>query len=417
MSSNENEMERTNPQPNSNEGANPNQQQTNTEVKNEPSTQNNPQDSSSQQPNISIQNIESQSQEQNNPNNSQPPENQPQVNQPESSQPQPQPQPQAQQIQTQPQIPIQAPPQNENKIVFEFPMNNYCSIENIKEIEACEPDRKKSVITKRIRNIKTKIENILKKHERYTLFSLYYRLYNIFISNRQYGKDPKNLFKEKDPSYRMKVTDYQFSEVLDQLNCQLSQEEVDLILKSLKQKTNTLYSYDEFLSNVYNIQANERGQMRLIYQQCNFYFNDYLYSFRHFIQDNKIDYNTCYIRASSGMSALTLDIFKKFLNEMGFNIWQESEVEYLFSALCDANYYAEHIELKTNGYVSKDLLFKVITLNDINEGEFNKSGDVGQPAIKPNTEWLKNIKNFTEGSKEVYKKNLKNYLKAYMKRP
>ena len=413
MSSNENEMERTNPQPNSNEGANPNQQQTNTEVKNEPSTQNNPQDSSSQQPNISIQNIESQSQEQNNPNNSQPPENQPQVNQPESSQPQPQPQPQAQQIQTQPQIPIQAPPQNENKIVFEFPMNNYCSIENIKEIEACEPDRKKSVITKRIRNIKTKIENILKKHERYTLFSLYYRLYNIFISNRQYGKDPKNLFKEKDPSYRMKVTDYQFSEVLDQLNCQLSQEEVDLILKSLKQKTNTLYSYDEFLSNVYNIQANERGQMRLIFQQCNFYFNDYLYSFRHFIQDNKIDYNTCYIRASSGMSALTLDIFKKFLNEMGFNIWQESEIEYLFSALCDANYYAEHIELKTNGYVSKDLLFKVITLNDINEGEFNKSGDVGQPAIKPNTEWLKNIKNFTEGSKEVYKKNYESFKKLF----
>ena len=99
------------------------------------------------------------------------------------------------------------------------------------------------------------------------------------------------------------VTDYEFSKVIDQLNFQLTQDEVELILKSLKQKTNTLYSYKEFLLNVSNIQVNESGQMRLIYQQCNFYFNDYLYSFRHFIQDNKIDYNTCYIRASSGMSA------------------------------------------------------------------------------------------------------------------
>jgi len=292
-------------------------------------------------------------------------------------------------------------------------MNNYCSIENLKEIEACEPDRKKSIITKRIKTIRDKIEKILKEHERYTLFSLYYKLYNNFMGNRQYGKDPKNFFKEKDPSYRMKVTDYQFSEVLDQLNCQLSQEDIDLILKSLKQKTNKLYSYEEFLSNVYNIQANESGQMRLIFQQCNFYFNDYLYSFRHFIQDNKIDYNTCYVRASSGMSALTFDIFKKFLNEIGFNMWQESEIEYLFSALCDANYYAERIELKTNTYVSKDTLFKVITLNDINEEEFFKSGEVSQPAIKPNTEWVKNIKNFTEGSKEVYKKNYESFQKLF----
>ena len=411
MASNENEMERTTLQPNTNENTNPNPQQTNTGIINDTSTQNNPQESSSQQPNISIQTLDNQPQIQTIPNNTNPPENQPQVNQPENSQPQPQPQPQ--QFPTQPQIPIQAPPENENKIVFEYQMNNYCSIENIKEIEACEPDKKKSIITKRIRNIKTKIDNILKKHDRYTLFSLYYRLYNIFISNRQYGKDPRNLFKEKDPSFRMKVTDYQFSEVLDQLNCQLTQDEIELILKSLKQKTNTLYSYEEFLLNVANIQVNESGQMRLIYQQCNFYFNDYLYSFRHFIQDNKIDYNTCYIRASSGMSALSFDIFKKFLNEIGFNIWQESEIEYLFSALCDSNYFAEHIELKTNAFVSKDILFKVITLNDINEEEFNKSGEVSQPAIKPNTEWLKNIKNFTEGSKEVYKKNYQSFQKLF----
>ena len=333
MASNENEMERANPNPQENQNQNQNLPQTNPEVKNETSTQNNPKESDNQQPNITIQNFDNQSQEQNNPNKSQPQENQPQenqakenqpqVNQPQVSQPQvnqpentqPQPQPQPQQFQTLPEIPVQAPPENENKIVFSFTMNNYCSIENIKEIETCEPDRKKSIITKRIKIIGSKINDILKKHEKYTLFSIYYRLYNIFMSNRQYGKDPKNLFKEKDPSYRMKVTDYQFSEVLDQLNCQLSQNEIDLILKSLKQKTNTLYSYEEFLSNVYNIRVNENGQMRLIYQQCNFYFNDYLYSFRHFIQDNKIDYNTCYIRASSGMTALTFDIFKKFLNE------------------------------------------------------------------------------------------------------
>ena len=297
------------------------------------------------------------------------------------------------QIQAQPQLPP------ENKIIFLHPMINYCSEEKIKEIESCPPSNIFLIVKKRIDDITLKLNDILKNHEKYALFGIYYNLVNIFLSNRQRGNDPQLLFESKDPKKILKISDFAFSEVLTMLNCQLTADQLNLILKSLTQKTNTLYSYDEFLKKVYNIQQEENGQMKEIYKQCSFYFNDYLYSFRHYIQDNKIDYKNAFMRCCAGITTLTFELFNKFLDEIGFKIGHQKEKEYIFSALCEDNYFAGYMQEKTNVIILQKTLFEIAKQSDISEEDFIRSGNVAVN-VKKNSEWVKNIKNYTEGSKQ-----------------
>ena len=302
--------------------------------------------------------------------------------------------------QVQPQIVI------EKKINFTHPMNNYCSEEKIKELEASPPGGVFKIVNKRFEDITHKLENILNYHERYTLYKIYYKLNYHFALIRQYGKDPQASFLEKDPKSILKISDFDFSDVLQRLNCQLTTEDVSLILKSLRQKTNTLYSYDEFMKNVYNIKINENGQMKTIYQQCRYYFDDYIYSYRHYIQDNKIDYKGAFDRACPGMTILTYEYFQKFLNEIGLKFGHDQEKLYLFNVLCDSN-----IEKQ----VSTKTLFDMAELSDISEEDFIKSGVISFENVKVNTDWIKNIKNYTEGSKDLYKKNYESFEKTFKK--
>ena len=313
--------------------------------------------------------------------------------------------------QVQPQSQPQLPP--EKKIIFNYPMYNYCSEEKIKEIENCPPMNLFALVNKRKEEVSFKLQDILSKHEQYTLFQLYYKISKIFLTNKQYGKDPKSFFKAKDPSLRLKISDFDFNEVLNMLNCQLKTDEFNLILKSLTQKTNTLYSYDEFLQKVNNIQKEENGQIRNIYKQCSFYFNDYLYSFRHYIQDNRIDYKNAFIRVCGGMTTLTYEIFSKFLNEIGFKIGHEQEKQFLFSSLSENNYYPGYMYVNINTFILKKTLFEMAELSDITEEEFIKSGLVSPEKAKKNLEWTKNIKNYTEETKELYKENYKSFAPTF----
>ena len=124
---------------------------------------------------------------------------------------------------------------------------------------------------------------------------------------------------------------------MNELRCQLTTEEIILILHSLKQKTETLYSYDEFIKNVMSINQKD-NEFKSIYQECSFYFDDYIYSFRHFIQDNKIDYKGAFSRSCTGITELPFDLFKKFLNEINFKLANEKEIIHLFCSLCPMNY-------------------------------------------------------------------------------
>ena len=201
------------------------------------------------------------------------------------------------------------------------------------------------------------------------------------------------------------------------MHCQLTTDEIFLILRSLRQKTETLYSYDEFLKNVYSIQQKE-SDLRQIYCQCSFNFDDYIYSLRHFIQDNKIDYKSAYSRSCTSITELSYDLFKKFLNEIGFKLANEKELIHLFCSLCFNNYTLGwnnlafmpfiQINLNTNVYLAQKTLFEIAERKDISEEDFCKAGELINKDNK-NTEWTKNIMNFTEETKKLNKRQYESF--------
>ena len=210
---------------------------------------------------------------------------------------------------------------------------------------------------------------------------------------------------------------------MNELRCQLTTEEIILILHSLKQKTETLYSYDEFIKNVFSINQKD-NEFKSIYQECSFYFDDYIYSFRHFIQDNQIDYKGAFSRSCTGITELPFDLFKKFLNEINFKLANEKEIIHLFCSLCPMNYILSwnnltflpyfQINQNTNAYLSQKILFNIAELKDISEEDFNEKGKVINKNTK-NAEWTKNIMNFTEETKKLNKKQYESYKTVFQK--
>ena len=310
----------------------------------------------------------------------------------------------------------------DNRMKFTHPMNDYCSPESVKEIESCPQDKLFPIISKRLNGIGAKLSDILKNHERYTLICLYYKICSIFIQNQNLGINPKMVFQSKDPNSRLKISDFDFQEVLvGTLKCQLTTDELYLILRSLKQKTESLYSYDEFIKNVYNIQQSEE-EFKTIYRECSYYFDDYIYSFRHYIQDNQIDYKSAFSRACTGITTLQYELFKKFLTEIGFKLGDEKEYIHLFSSLGELNYtpawnnftFQASITLKdnANGLISQKTLFEIADRSDMSEEEFCAMGQVTNKS-KKNNEWTKNLMNFTPESKKLHKKQFETFRSVF----
>ena len=313
--------------------------------------------------------------------------------------------------------------EDQNKINFTHPMINYSSPESIKEIETCPPEKLFLIISKRINSIDNKLTEILKNHKRYNLICLYYKIYSNFLQNSYLGINPKIIFQQKDPNSLLKISDFDFYEVLvNNLNCQITRDELYLILRSLKQKTESLYSYDEFLKNVYNIQSRE-VELKNIYKECRFYFDDYIYSFRHFIQDNKIDYKSAFSRTCTDKTTLQYDLFKKFLAEIGFKFGDEKEFIHLFCALCESNYTpfwnnltceaSITLNKNQNALISQKTLFEVAERKDISEKDFCKEGLLFNK--KKDNEWTKNIINFTEETKKLQIKQYESFKNDFQK--
>ena len=260
------------------------------------------------------------------------------------------------------------------------------------------------IVQNRINYEKSKIAQILKKHQRYNLYTIYYNILTKFSS---FGDEPRKRFAQKDPSNKLLISNFDFYEVLKGFNCNIEPDDFSLLLNSLSSKTKNSYNYDEFLKKVYNIQQIENGQLVLIHQECNLKFNDYIYDFRHWIKDNKFNYKDIYSRQCGNVTVLTYPLFQKFINGLQYNLPHEEELKYLYNNLCDKNYFPYNVKENINEYIYQQKLFEIIEMNDEKEEDFIKRGKViKDPATKTN--WKKNIQTYTlgrEGTKELYKKN------------
>ena len=287
-------------------------------------------------------------------------------------------------------------PNKNTKISF----NNIRASNRFNEINKASNEKKIQIVQNWINNSNQKILNILKNHQRYSCFVLYYKIYEKFLN---FKDEPKKFFFNKDPNKKLLLPKSIFLEALNTFDCKLTPNEFNLILLSLSSRTNDLYSYEEFLDNVYLILKIENGQLVQIFQECNFLFNDYLYNFRHFIIDNKINYNEAYIKVFNNMTLMPFDLFEKFLNEMNYSLPHEEEYKYLFCALNSNNYLWNSILINLNNYCSKKSLDDFIYFQEISEEKFIENGKlIKEKSLKGNS-WKKNIKNLNN-NKEYYLK-------------
>jgi Ca2+-binding EF-hand superfamily protein len=257
------------------------------------------------------------------------------------------------------------------------------------------------IVQKRFEDAHKKITEILSKHQCYTLYVLLYKILGIF---QQFGNEPRKRFVLKDPSNKSLIKKKDFYEVINSFGCQLTVEEFNLIGESLTGRINDLYSYDEFLDKVYNILKIENGQLVQIYRECNYLFNDYLYNFRHYILDNKINYQIAYIKVFNNMTLMPYDLFKKFLAEINYNLPHEEENKYLFSNIGELNYLWNSVNLNIINNCSKKNLDELMNINEISEENFIKYGKIVKEKKIKTANWKKNIKKFNNETKELYKK-------------
>ena len=311
---------------------------------------------------------------------------------------------QPQQINTQYQQSINQPEQRQEPPYQPHMMIDVRNPQKFNEINQVPLMQQFPIIQNRFYLTSNKINDILTRHQRYTLYVLYYKILGIFS---QFGDEPRKRFILKDPSNKYLITKHDFYDVLNSFNCQLSMEEFNLILDSLLSRTNDLYNYDEFLNKVYNITKTENGELVIIYHECNFLFNDYLYNFRHYILDNKINYQNAYTVIFNNMTLMPYDLFKKFLAELNYNLSHEDEYKYLFSNICEINYLWNSVVVNITNNCPKKNLDDVINLKEISEEDFIKSGKIVKEKGINSGDWKKNIKQFTDSTKDLYKKNYK----------
>ena len=296
------------------------------------------------------------------------------------------------------------------KNYIQHPFRQIRSQENFIEIQNS-GDQLFFIIQNRFKAEKDKITDILKFHQKYTVLKLYYRIFYCFQSLHN---EPLLRFQAKDPEQKLLIGNFEFYNVLNSFNLNITPEEFKLIVNSLNFKTDKLSSYDEFLKKVRNIQNIENNELRLIFHDCNYYFNDYLYDFRHYIIDNKIDYRNAYLKTCGSMTSINFDYFSKFLNEIGYKLTHEEEEKYLYSNLCDNNYLSDNVNINTNEFLFRDILFdRFLQLKDITEIEFLNTGILSVEK-KNNNEWRKNIKQFTDNTKELYIENYKHLKQTFL---
>ena len=276
---------------------------------------------------------------------------------------------------------------------------NIRSSNRFNEINKASNEKKFQIVQNWLNNSNKKILNILNNHQRYSCFVVYYKIYENLI---KFKDEPKKFFLKKDPNKKLLLPKSIFIELLNTFECKLTQNEFNLILLSLTSRTNDLYSYEEFLDNVYLILKIENGQLVKIFYECNFLFNDYLYNFRHYILDNKINYNDAYIKVFNNMTLMPYDLFKKFLFEIKYSLPHEEEYKYLFCGLNINNYLWNSISINLNNYVSKKSLDEFIYFQEISEEKFIENGKlIKEKSLKVN--WKKNIKTLNN-NKEYYLK-------------
>ena len=294
-------------------------------------------------------------------------------------------------------------PEPEEPPFHPHPFTKVRSKENFDEISrTVDQYLQTNIINSRIQKIKAKINDILFHHEYYTVCYYYSYINGIF---RYCDNKPRSHFMQHTKHGSDKLTQSKFALVLNTFNISIPPYTLSALLNTLKHKTSTLYSYEEFLHKVTNyFMSEDYKQSLFIHRICSLQFDDYIYDFKHFIVDNGVKYESHLVKSCNNTSLLNLDMFMKFCKSMNYRLSHEMEYKYLFDSLLEKQ--------GRNATLSKALLFNIIQSKFITQEDFISSGKVKREDYTNEFKWKEKIMLFQDENDSVAKSKKYQYDKC-----
>ena len=219
-------------------------------------------------------------------------------------------------------------------------------IMNKKSLKLSLKDNKEKNIKDKIEESNNKVNELLNKHEEYLILKLYSSL------KRQFNLLNEDLllkFINKDNENKKYLSFENFISILQtEAKLNFVPEHLKLLLLSLQNIQNDLYSYEEFIGNVNNISKKNKEKIDAIKNLALMNFNTYIIDFKFFLINNNIKINDLFNSISHDKINISLNDFILLLKSLNYILENSIEYQFIFNI------------------ISKHAEKKILSIKDIN---------------------------------------------------
>ncbi len=267
---------------------------------------------------------------------------------------------------------------------------------NFKEIQSLSAQESKKIIYQRLSDVDNRIRFLMENLETHKLYQIYTMLKDYFY---KMGNQHVFYFNKRDLRRNGYISEIDFNMAFNEMRIDLTKEQRELMIKSIKNRTQTHYFYCEFLQNVYNFNPIEFEKM---YKYCHQNYNDYIVELRLFLKENGLNPSELWENILGKMDSIDEKMFINLLNNFDFNFSHEEEYKYIFNIMA-----AE------DGFLDKNHFIELMIMDPPEIDKFQESFKLKANEGKVNM-WKFKISNYTEQTAKLHSKNymhLQNFFK------
>lgn len=280
--------------------------------------------------------------------------------------------------------------QNFNYQTLAFRRSSVRQAQNFNEIRSLSAEDSKKVIYQRIAQVDNFIRNEMENLEQNKLFSILYMLKKFFL---QIGNTHVLFFQKRDFRQDGFISELDFNMVFTEMRLDLTKEQRDLMIKSIKNRSQTHVCYVEFLQNVYSFNPIE---FEKLLKYCNQNYNDYICELRNFIKENNLNSIELWDGIIGKLDVIDYKTFENFLQNFNFNLSHEEEYKYLYSIISSQD-----------GSLDKNHFIDLMIMDPPSIEKFRESFELrGNNESKLNL-WKFKISNYTESSAKLHREQYK----------
>lgn len=268
--------------------------------------------------------------------------------------------------------------------------------DNFREIQSLSAEDSKKIIYQRLSEVDNRIRFLMENLETHKLYQIYSMLKDYFY---KMGNQHVFYFNKRDLRRNGYLSEIDFNMAFTEMRIDLTKEQREIMIKSIKNRTQTHYFYFEFLQNVYNFNPIEFEKM---YKYCHQNYNDYIVELRMLLKENNLNISDLWNNILGKMNSIDEKMFVNFLNNFDFNFSHEEEYKYLFNIMA-----------AQDGFLDKNHFIELMNMDPPEIDKFQESFQLKGNEGKVNM-WKFKISNYTEQSAKLHSKNymhLQNFFK------